>query len=93
MCVAITVLPCHPESIRHAINRVQNLITLLRKANIDVKEKLLVHEHYAIIDQKIVWYGSMNLLSKNKPDDNLMRLNNEEVAQELMLLTFGKENN
>jgi len=92
--VAIKVITLPPEQYSvMQINRVQNLITLLRKANIDVKEKLLVHEHYAIIDQKIVWYGNMNLLSKNKPDDNLMRLNNEEVAQELMLLTFGKENN
>jgi superfamily II DNA or RNA helicase len=88
VAIKVITLPSEQYSVMQ-INRVQNLITLLRKANIDVKEKPLIHEHYAIIDQKIVWYGSMNLLSRNKPDDNLMRLNNEEVAQELMLLTFG----
>lgn len=40
--------------------------------------------HYAIINQEIVWYGSMNLLSGEKEDDNLMRVVSAEIAQELM---------
>ena len=30
-------------------------------------------EHFAIVDQKIVWYGSMNLLSKSNAEDSMMR--------------------
>ena len=29
-------------------------------------------------------YGSMNLLSNEKPDDNLIRLPDEQIAQELL---------
>ena len=42
------------------------------------------------MDQKIVWYGSMNLLSGEKEDDNLMCVVSNEIAQELMEITFGK---
>jgi|GEM_PF-4435786 len=48
----------------------------------------IMYEHYAIIDRKIVWYGSTNLLSREKDDDNLMRVESSEIAQELMEITF-----
>lgn len=48
-------------------------------------------EHFAIIDQNIVWYGSMNLLAKSNVDDSMMRVQSKKIATELMSLTFGKE--
>lgn len=39
-----------------------------------------MHEHYTIIDNEIVWYGSMNFLSREKDDDNLMRVVSVEIA-------------
>ena len=48
-----------------------------------------MHEHFAIIDGQIVWYGSMNLLSRAKADDNLMRVESKDAAQELLEITFG----
>lgn len=48
-------------------------------------------EHFAIIDQEIVWYGSMNLLAKSNADDSMMRVQSKKIALELMKLTFGKE--
>ena len=47
-------------------------------------EKPGMHEHFAVIDKKIVWYGSVNLLSNAKEEDNLMRVKSKEIAQELM---------
>ncbi|HJB01894.1 MAG TPA: hypothetical protein H9780_12130, partial [Candidatus Mediterraneibacter merdavium] len=46
-------------------------------------------EHFAIIDQKLVWYGNMNLLGKEKTEDSMMRVMSKAVAAELMELTFG----
>ena len=46
-------------------------------------------EHYAVIDNEIVWYGSMNLLSKEDTEDNLMRVCSTDIAAELLELTFG----
>lgn len=48
-----------------------------------------LHEHYAVIDHEIVWYGSMNFLSAEKDEDNLMRVVSEEVAEELMGMKAG----
>ena len=48
-------------------------------------------EHFAIIDQKIVWYGSMNLMAKSNIDDSMMRVQSKKIALELMSLTFGKK--
>ena len=61
----------------------------MQPVGIKVMQKPIMHEHYAIIDGEIVWYGSMNLLSGEKVDDNLMRVVNREIEQELMEITFG----
>ena len=47
-------------------------------------------EHFAIIDQEIVWYGRMNLLAKSNTDDSMMRAQSKKIVMELMGLTFGK---
>ena len=41
-------------------------------------------ELLAVIDREIVWYGSVNLLSNAKEEDNLMRVKSKEIAQELL---------
>ena len=41
-------------------------------------------ERFAIIDKSLVWYGSMTLLSNEKEDDSLMRINNPVIAEELL---------
>lgn len=43
-----------------------------------------LHRDFAVIDKKIVWYGSVNLLSNAKEEDNLMRVKSKEIAQELL---------
>ena len=45
-------------------------------------------ERFAIIDKSLVWYGSMTLLSNEKEDDSLMRINNPAVAEELLEFAF-----
>jgi hypothetical protein len=36
-----------------------------------------------------VWYGSVNLLSKEDAEDNLMRVSSRKIAAELLEMTFG----
>jgi superfamily II DNA or RNA helicase len=51
-------------------------VRLLFKANI--------HQKFAVIDQKIVWYGSINLLSYGSSQESIMRLNSSNIALELI---------
>lgn len=66
----------------------KKLVEELRLAGIHVKETTNIHEHFAIIDKEIVWYGSMNLLSREKEDDNLIRIESKEIAEELLEIGF-----
>ena len=59
-------------------------IGFLRQSGIEVFPSQTCREHFAILDRCLVWYGSMNLLSNEKPDDYLIRLPDEQIAQELL---------
>ena len=58
----------------------------LKLAGIYVKTQNHFHERYAVIDQSLVWYGSMNLLSRGHEDDSLMRIVSPSIAAELVEL-------
>ena len=48
-----------------------------------------VIEHFAVIDDALVWHGGMNLLGKEDAWDNLMRIESAQVAAELLAIAFG----
>lgn len=43
-----------------------------------------ISSRYAVIDKEILWYGSMNLVSNIKEDDDEMRIVNRSVAKALI---------
>lgn len=43
-----------------------------------------ITEHFAVFDEELVWHGGMNLLGKADVWDNLMRIKDQKVAEELM---------
>lgn len=90
--ISIMVLTLSPESYpEKRIEKTRELINQLVECGIKIMERAIMHEHYAIIDEDVVWYGSMNLLSGEKEDDNLMRVVSKEIALELMEISFQKE--
>jgi superfamily II DNA or RNA helicase len=46
--------------------------------------KANIHQKFAVIDRKIVWYGSINLLSFGSAQESIMRLSSSNIAQELI---------
>ena len=62
----------------------------MRKAGFYIKTSEESCDHFAIIDQEVVWYGNINLLAKSKLDDSMMRVVSCEIANDLMRITFGK---
>lgn len=88
--VKATIVTWHPDA--YIYGRDENRMELmerLRKAGFEIKLVEDTCEHFAVIDKEIVWYGSMNLLSKEEADDNLMRVCSKEIAAELLEMTFG----
>jgi len=56
----------------------------LQEAGVRILFKANIHQKFAVIDQKIVWYGSINLLSYGSAQESMMRLDSPKIAQELM---------
>lgn len=73
---------------KERIEKTKELIAELMGLGVTVQEKSGMHEHFAVIDREIVWYGSVNLLSNAKEEDNLMRVKSKEIAQELLEIGF-----
>lgn len=90
MGVRITVVTWSPDAYGYGkADYWMQLHEEMRMAGIYVEQKEDFCEHYAIIDNEIVWYGSMNLLGKENAEDNLMRVMSKDIAAELMEITFG----
>ena len=88
--VKLTVITLNPEGYpEEKIEDTKRLVEILKNCGVRIKLQEHMHEHFAIIDEEIVWYGSMNFLSRAKADDNLMRVKSKDVAQELLEISFG----
>lgn len=90
--VKVTIVTWHPDAYKYGKDDVQmELMERLRKAGFEIRLVEETCEHYAVIDNEIVWYGSVNLLSKEDAEDNLMRVCSKDIAAELLEMTFGSE--
>ena len=88
--VKATIVTWHPDAYKYGRDEVRmELLERLRKEGFEIQLVEDFCEHYAVIDNEIVWYGSMNLLSKEDADDNLMRVCSKDIAAELLEMTFG----
>ncbi len=59
-------------------------LSSLENAGVRLLFRANIHQKFAVIDQKIVWYGSINLLSYGAAQESIMRLESTNIAQELM---------
>lgn len=56
----------------------------LKNKGIDLLLKSNIHQKFAVIDERIVWYGSINLLSFGNAEESIMRLESSNIAIELL---------
>lgn len=83
--VKITVLTRPPDDFKEADRQaVCENISLLEGASIHVIQKRAIHQKFTIIDQYIVWYGSINFLSFGSSEETIMRLESHAIANELL---------
>ena len=90
--VKTIIVTWHPDAYKYGRDDVRmGLMEKLRKAGFEIRLVEDDCEHYAVIDKEIVWYGSVNLLSKEDVEDNLMRVCSKSIAAELLEMTFGND--
>lgn len=56
----------------------------LNEANIKLEYKSNIHQKFAIIDENIIWYGSVNFLSFSSSEESIMRIESYGIAGELL---------
>ncbi len=59
-------------------------IEFIKTSGIHLVYKPNIHQKFGIIDQKIVWYGSINLLSYGSAEESMMRIESNKISYELM---------
>jgi superfamily II DNA or RNA helicase len=64
--------------------KIDECMEMLKQHGVSVKTKDRIHQKFAIIDQRIVWYGSINLLSYGTSEESIMRIENVDIAEELL---------
>ena len=62
----------------------EKTLDLLADNSVGVVFKSNIHQKFAVIDQKVVWYGSINLLSYGSAQESIMRIESSNIANELM---------
>lgn len=66
----------------HAI--IQRTLDLLTECGASVIFRSNIHQKFAVMDQKVVWYGSINLLSYGSAQESIMRIESANIANELV---------
>ena len=78
-----------PDRVRGVVDSVvlnqttQGILDLLQGAGVSVVPRPNIHRKFALIDQRVVWYGSINLLSFGSAEESIMRLESPNIACEL----------
>ena len=66
------------------IETVKNLLEQLSNAGFIVVTHADIHQKFIVIDEQIVWYGSINLLGYGYTPETMLRFVNGEVAREIV---------
>ncbi len=89
--VSVTVITTEPQNISYGSPEFhQGLLKEMEESGIYVIVRDEVAEHFAVIDDEIVWHGGMNLLGREDAGDNLMRVSSLQVAAELQEIALVK---
>jgi superfamily II DNA or RNA helicase len=83
--IQVVVVTRPPEGFlqedRIALNKI---LEQIKESGISVVLKTNIHQKFAIIDQRVVWYGSINLLSYGNAQESIMRIESPNIANELI---------
>lgn len=89
--ITVKVVTRPPENCRmEVITAITQGIETMRMAGVQITNRAAIHQKFVLVDRRLVWYGSLNLLSYGSSEESLMRLTSREVAAELLktVLTF-----
>ena len=91
--VNVHVFTKPPKAMGALFDDPQTLVDILRYMGVTVSYRNGMHEKIAIIDGKILWHGSLNILSHGKALESMIRIVNSDFCQELIERLMGVQEN
>lgn len=83
--IKVTIITRTPESLPASSRKAaEQAIDMLCTLDTHVICQTGIHQKFAIMDNSIVWYGSINLLSFGASQESIMRLVSSSIARALM---------
>ncbi len=82
--VRVTVVTKPPDDFRDKDREEMfDCAQILQNHGLTVKYKSNFHQKFTVIDQYVVWYGSVNFLSFGTHEESIMRFENSDIAGQL----------
>lgn len=63
---------------------ISNFINTIEEKGIGIIQVPNNHLKFMVVDNKIVWYGGIDILGENYNDNSIIRIQNESLANELI---------
>ena len=80
--ITIVTRPAHDFKEDRRIS-LEQIFKAVEETGVNLLFKSNIHQKFAIVDDKITWYGSINLLSFGYSEESIMRLESSSIAFEL----------
>ena len=72
-------------------SEITTAVDALHSAGAEVILHKGLQQRYAVLDERIVWYGNVDLLAFGRRDTDVLRFENADIAGELLSLTDETE--
>ena len=83
--IKVTIVTRPPEDFKEKDrDTVNKCADKLQENGVIVSYKSDFHQKFTVIDQSVVWYGSVNFLSFGTHEESIMRFENADIAGQLM---------
>lgn len=81
----ITIITRPPEDNKNEIVRrsAGECIAMLQGSGVTIRTRSGIHQKFTVIDQRLIWYGSINFLSFGTSEESVMQLESVNIAAEL----------
>ena len=70
----------------------EDSIVLLRSREVNLTHKPTVYQNFAVVDNRIVWYGNVNFLGYDSAESNVLRLVGTDIAMQLKDTLVDRKN-
>ena len=82
----LTIITRPPEDNKNSIvrQRAEECIGMLKDSGFKIYTRASIHQKFTIIDQRLIWYGSINFLRFGTSEESAIRLESVNIAAELI---------